>query len=147
VALIVIVNGPNLNLLGSREPGIYGTSSWDKVKGRLQALADEKGIEIEYFQSNHEGSIIDFIQEAGSRARGMIINPGALTHYSYALRDTIATLAIPVIEVHISNIYAREDWRSRSVVSPVVRGTITGFGVLVYEMAVMAMINIIGEKE
>lgn len=141
MSMVVIVNGPNLNLLGTREPDIYGRVSWDEVKEKLNQVAADNGHELEFFQSNHEGAIVDFLQDIASRADGLIINPGAFTHYSYALHDALAALEIPVIELHVSNIYAREEWRARSVISPVVKGVISGFGVGGYELALQAMMN------
>ena len=120
MTLIAVVNGPNLNLLGSREPDIYGRESMDDIATRLKDKAGELGIESELFQSNHEGAIIDYLQGLAGRGQGVIINPGALTHYGYALSDALSGMDIPVVEVHISNIFAREEWRSTSVVSPVV---------------------------
>ncbi|MBN2027772.1 MAG: type II 3-dehydroquinate dehydratase [Actinobacteria bacterium] len=143
MSLIVVLNGPNLNLLGSREPSIYGRVTWAEVRERLQHIAEERGVEIEFFQSNHEGAIIDFIQGLSGRANGLIINPGALTHYSYSLHDALMGSEIPAIELHLSNIYAREEWRARSVVSPAARGVIAGLGALGYELAMEAMLGII----
>ncbi len=136
---VAVVNGPNLNLLGSREPAVYGKATWEEMRRGMEQRAREAGIVLEYFQSNHEGAVIDHIQGLAARAQGLIINPGALSHYSYALRDALAALAIPVIEVHITNIHAREEWRSRSVVSPVVGGVISGLGALGYDLALLAL--------
>lgn len=137
--LVAVVNGPNLNLLGVREPEIYGTTAWEEVRGRLRRKADELGVEIEFFQSNHEGAIVDYLQGLRGRAQGLVINPGALTHYGYSLRDALAALDMPVVEVHVSNIYAREEWRARSVISPVVRGVVTGLGAEGYVAALEAL--------
>lgn len=139
MTLIAVVNGPNLNLLGSREPEMYGGTTWEEVRRGMEEKAAEIGVEIEFFQSNHEGAIVDHLQELAGKADGLIINPGALTHYSYSLRDALAALDIPVIEVHITNIHGREEWRSRSVISPVVRGVIAGLGVQGYESALSAL--------
>ena len=139
MTLIAVVNGPNLNLLGSREPEMYGGTTWEEVRRGMEEKAVEIGVEIEFFQSNHEGAIVDHLQELAGKADGLIINPGALTHYSYSLRDALAALDIPVIEVHITNIHGREEWRSRSVISPVVRGVIAGLGVQGYESALLAL--------
>ncbi|MDY6796795.1 MAG: type II 3-dehydroquinate dehydratase [Actinomycetota bacterium] len=133
--LIAVVNGPNLNLLGSREPGIYGGVAWRDMRAGLEDRARDLGLELEFFQSNHEGAIIDYIQDLAGRTRGMIINPGALTHYSYSLRDAIASVELTAVEVHITNIYAREEWRAISVISPVVEGVISGLGTDVYDLA------------
>ena len=141
--MIAVVNGPNLNLLGSREPSVYGDISWDEERKALSRMAGERGIELEFFQSNHEGAIVDFLQGLAGRADGLVINPGALTHYSYSVRDALASLDVPAIEVHVSNIYAREEWRARSVVSPVVAGIISGCGVKGYELALEALLHLI----
>ncbi len=132
---ILIVNGPNINLLGKREPHIYGTASLDELNGQLQAMADELKINVEFFQSNSESDIIDFIHARGFSANGLIINPGALTHYSYALRDAITAVGIETVEVHMSNIYAREEFRHQSVIAPVASGHLSGFGFYGYAMA------------
>jgi 3-dehydroquinate dehydratase-2 len=143
MSLIAVVNGPNLNLLGSREPDIYGRATLEDVRARLERKAEEMGVEVELFQSNHEGAIIDYLQGLPRRSQGIIINPGALTHYSYALRDTLAALDIPIIEVHISNIASREEWRSISVISPVVTGIIAGLGAGGYELALVALAEMV----
>lgn len=132
---VLVVNGPNLNLLGSREPEIYGTDTLETLNKRLSDLAKEIGLELMFFQSNHEGEIIDFIQKQASTAIGMIINPGALTHYSIGIRDAIAGVKIESVEVHLSNTSAREEFRTRSVIAPVCRGQIAGFGFYGYAMA------------
>lgn len=143
--MIAVVNGPNLNLLGAREPGIYGHATWDEAKWGIEKKADELGVKVEFFQSNHEGAMIDYLQGLAGRAAALIINPGALTHYSYALRDAIAALNLPTAEVHISNIFAREDWRSVSVTSPAVTGLISGFGIRGYVIALQALTDRIGD--
>lgn len=143
--LITVINGPNLNMLGSREPEIYGTTTLQEINEELVKKAVKLGLEVELFQSNHEGQIIDYIQKVANKAQGVIINPGALTHYGYSLRDTLTSLNIPVIEVHISNIQAREEWRSVSLISPVVSGVISGLGAAVYELALEAMAGLIRE--
>jgi 3-dehydroquinate dehydratase-2 len=132
---VLVVNGPNLNLLGKREPETYGTESLETLNQRLGALAKEIGLELVFFQSNNEGAILDFIHKESASASGMIINPGALTHYSVALRDAIAGVKIETIEVHLSNIHGREEFRQRSVIAPVCRGQISGFGFYGYAMA------------
>lgn len=132
---VLVVNGPNLNLLGNREPEIYGTDTLETLNKRLSDLAKEIGLELMFFQSNHEGEIIDFIQKQASTAIGMIINPGALTHYSIGIRDAIAGVKIESVEVHLSNTSAREEFRTRSVIAPVCRGQIAGFGFYGYAMA------------
>lgn len=137
---ILVVNGPNLNLLGSREPEKYGHVTLEALNKNLALKAGEAGLQIIFFQSNHEGEIIDFIGREGSAAEvvnggGLIINPGAYTHYSYAIRDAIAAVKIRAVEVHISNVHAREEFRSKSVIAPVCVGQITGFGIESYVLA------------
>jgi 3-dehydroquinate dehydratase-2 len=139
VALISLLHGPNLNLLGSREPHIYGTSALDDYVKVAQAAAQQQGHEIEAFQSNHEGQLVDAIHAARGRCAAIIINPGALTHYAWSLHDALASFEGPVIELHISNPNAREPWRHTSVVSPVATGTILGLGMHGYELAVAAV--------
>lgn len=135
MAKVLVVNGPNLNLIGSREPEIYGTQTLQELNGRLDDLARELGINLVFFQSNSEGALIDFLQREAATALGLIINPGALTHYSYALRDAIVAVDIEAIEVHLSNIQAREEFRRQSVIAPVCRGQVCGFGFYGYAMA------------
>jgi len=122
------VNGPNLNLLGERRPEIYGTATLAELEQRCREWGAALGLEIETFQSNHEGAIIDRLHEARDRCDGVVLNPGALAHYSYALHDAVEAIALPVVEVHLSNISAREEWRAQSVVSPACAATITGRG-------------------
>jgi len=132
---ILVVNGPNLNLLGRREPEVYGTETLDELNGKLADMARELGIEVSFFQSNSESEIIDYLHKEGFDADGLIINPGAFTHYSYALRDAIAAVEIEAVEVHMSNIYAREEFRRKSVMAPVCTGHLVGFGFYGYAMA------------
>ncbi len=136
---ILVIHGPNLNLLGEREPGVYGNAGIDVLNSNIIDRAKEQGLECEIFQSNHEGAIIDKLHAARVSFDGVIINAGAYTHYSYAIRDAIAAIKIPVIEVHISNIDAREEFRANSVIAPVCRGSICGLGFLSYYLAVQAM--------
>lgn len=143
---VLVVNGPNLNLLGSREPETYGRVTLQDLNQRLTERAQANGLELVFFQSNHEGEIIDFIQREGSEAAGMIINPGAFTHYSLAIRDAIASVGIETVEVHISNIYGREEFRRHSVIAGVCRGQISGLGVDSYNAALMYFIEHTGDQ-
>lgn len=135
--VLLLINGPNLNLLGQREPGMYGTTSLLSLVEELTtvAAAGDPALELMAFQSNHEGAILDFLHENGFSAAGIIINAGALTHSSYALRDALAAVSAPAIEVHITNIHAREEFRHTSVISPVVVGQIAGLGTDGYHLA------------
>jgi 3-dehydroquinate dehydratase-2 len=132
---VVVVNGPNLNLLGKREPEIYGTRSLEDLNQAVRAKAGRLGLDVTLFQSNDEGAIIDFLHEHAPGSAGIVINPGALSHYSLALYDCLQALALPVVEVHLSNIHAREEFRSRSVTARAARGVITGLGFVGYELA------------
>ncbi len=139
---ILVVNGPNLNRLGAREPDVYGTETLGGIERRLRARAAELGCEVEFFQSNAEGKIVDFLQREGPEADGIIVNPGALTHYSYSLYDCLRSLAAPVVEVHLSNIHARDEgFRSRSVTAPAARGVITGLGAAGYLLALEYLVD------
>ncbi len=140
---ILVLNGPNLDLLGEREPDIYGADALEAVQRTLEDGAREAGVELEFMQSNHEGALIDLLNGTGRTADAAIINPGALTHYSFALRDAIAAFEKPVVEVHISNIFAREDWRSGSVTGAAARGVISGLGTRGYQLALEALLNIL----
>ena len=132
---IVVVNGPNLNLLGKREPAVYGTRSHADLVKTVKAKAKELGVAVNVFQSNHEGEIIDFLQKEGPGALGIVINPGALSHYSLALYDCLQALEVPTVEVHLSNIHAREEFRSKSVTARAAKGVITGLGFEGYGLA------------
>ena len=132
----LVINGPNLNLLGSREPEIYGTSGYDALVARIRESAASMNVEVECMQSNHEGAIIDAIQEADGMFDGIVINPGAYAHYSYAIRDAIKAITIPVVEVHISDIEKREEFRHLSVTAPVCIAQIRGHGFESYTMGI-----------
>jgi 3-dehydroquinate dehydratase-2 len=138
---IIVINGPNLNLLGKRNPLIYGNKTLEQINSILRKQADKAGIDIVFYQSNSEGLLIDFIQEHSAQADGIIINPGALTHYGLSLRDALVDCALPVLEVHLSNIYSREEWRSRSVIAPIAKGQISGLGWRGYCNALKSMID------
>ena len=125
---ILVINGPNLNMLGKRNKAIYGDKTLSQIDAVLKKEGKSLGIDLVSFQSNSEGELIDFIQKNSPKASGIIINPGALTHYGFSLCDALADSELPVIEVHLSNIYAREDWRTESVIAPIAKGQITGLG-------------------
>jgi 3-dehydroquinate dehydratase-2 len=141
MASILVLNGPNLNRLGLREPGIYGSDTLEDLGQRLSDWGKENQVEIACFQSNHEGELVDQIHQADSRFQGIVFNPGAFTHYSYALRDAIASVDLPVIEVHISNVYKREEFRHHSVIAPVCLGQIAGLGLKGYQLALEALVS------
>ena len=143
---ILVLHGPNLNLLGKRETGIYGDVNLDDINTRLEVLGDELDIEVITFQSNSEGELIDALHNARKTSTGVIFNPGGYTHTSVALLDAVAAIDIPVIEVHLSNILAREDFRHRSLIAPVCAGVISGFGWRSYSIAFRALSDIIKTK-
>jgi 3-dehydroquinate dehydratase-2 len=136
---VLVIHGPNLNLLGHREPEIYGSATLAEVDGAIRREAKELGLTVEAVQHNGEGAIIDAIHSAVGRAAAIVINPGAYTHYSYAIRDAIAAVGVPAVEVHLSNVAAREAFRARSVVAPACIGTVAGFGAISYCLALRAV--------
>jgi len=140
---ILVIHGPNLNLLGDRETDIYGETTLEEIDKALRERAESANIEIESFQSNHEGDIVEMIQSKKDDVDGLLINPAAFTHYSISLRDAISATALPVVEVHLSNIYSREDWRSKSVISPIAVGQISGFGMDSYLLGLEALMGVI----
>ena len=140
---ILVIHGPNLNLLGSRETAVYGVETLDAINEKCSALAKELGVTIEARQSNSEGAIVDMVQEAANSAKGIVINPGAYTHYSYAIRDALAAVKVPTVEVHLSNIHSREEFRHTSVIAPVAVGQISGFGADSYMLGIRAVVELI----
>ncbi len=143
----LVVNGPNLNALGQRDPAVYGTMTLKEIEGRIAERAKKLGVQVVFFQSNHEGAIIDHLQKEGTSSQGVIINPGALTHYSVALRDALADLQSPVVEVHLSNIYAREPFRRHSVTAGAAKGQITGLGWYGYVAALEYLVQMQGKGQ
>ncbi len=138
---ILVLHGPNLNLLGSREPDVYGRVTLAEIDAALSALADDLGVELEICQSNSEGVLVDRIHSAAGTCRGILINPAAYTHTSVAIRDAIAAIALPTVEVHLSNIHGREKFRTRSFIAPVAVGQISGFGLESYLLGLRAIFN------
>ena len=143
---ILILHGPNLNLLGTREPQIYGSLMLADINSRLVELAAEYQVELACKQSNHEGDLVDALQEARTWAEGVVFNPGAYTHTSIALRDAISAIGIPVVEVHLSNVYAREEFRHVSMISAVCKGKVVGFGWRSYLLGLRALIEMLSDK-
>lgn len=146
MARVLVIHGPNLNLLGSREPAIYGSTTLAEIDRSLVALGSELGVHVESMQSNHEGVIIDAIQAAPERFDAILINPGAYTHYSIAIRDAISAIGLPVVEVHLSNIHRREEFRRHSVLAPVCAGSIVGFGAESYRLGLRAAAALAGNS-
>lgn len=142
MARVLVVYGPNLNLLGEREPQVYGHDTMDAINARLSALARVEGAEVEFFQSNSEGAIIDRLQQARKSADAIVLNAGALSHYSYALRDAIAAIAIPVIEVHLTNVTARGEFRNVLALAPACKGVVYGFGINSFLLGLRAAIDL-----
>jgi 3-dehydroquinate dehydratase-2 len=136
---ILVIHGPNLNMLGKRDKSVYGEKTLDQIDALLKEEARSLGVEVVTFQSNHEGALVDFVQKQADSAQGIIINPGALTHYGFSLVDALIDSKLPVIEVHLSNIYRREEWRARSVIAPVAQGQISGLGWRGYVAALQIM--------
>jgi 3-dehydroquinate dehydratase II len=144
---ILILHGPNLNLLGTREPEIYGSLSLADINTKLVELAAQYHVDLACKQSNHEGDLVDALQDARSWADGVVFNPGAYTHTSIALRDAISAISIPVVEVHLSNVYAREEFRHVSMISAVCKGKVVGFGWRSYTLALRALLEMLSDKE
>ncbi len=143
---ILLIHGPNLNLLGWREPGIYGTVGFDEINTRMKQAAEEQGAELRVFQSNSEGALVDAIQDARNWADGIVMNPGAYAHYSIAMRDALSAVKLPTIEVHLSNVHAREEFRHHLVLSPVCVGVICGLGWRSYLYGLQALLAILQEQ-
>lgn len=144
---VLVLHGPNLNLLGTREPGVYGVVTLQEINDRLAALAEKQGVALEAFQSNHEGVLVDAVQGASDRHDGLVINAAAYTHTSIALRDAIAATKLPAVEVHLSNIHRREEFRHHSYLSQVVIGQICGFGANSYYLGFHALVSYLREKQ
>ncbi|MEA3228417.1 MAG: type II 3-dehydroquinate dehydratase [Campylobacterota bacterium] len=142
---IVVIQGPNLNMLGIREQNIYGPMKLEQIHAQMKEFADQNGVEIEFFQSNLEGEIVDKVQECYGDANGIIINPAAYTHTSIAIRDAISAVSLPTIEVHISNIHRREEFRKANLIAPVCASSIVGFGAFGYHLAMMGILQIMNE--
>jgi 3-dehydroquinate dehydratase-2 len=141
---VLVIHGPNLNLLGRRETHLYGSTALEEIDGRLTHRAAALGLDLDIVQTNHEGVMVETIQKAMSGYAGIVINPAAFTHYSIAVRDALAAVPVPIVEVHLSNIYSREEFRRHSVVAPVVEGQISGLGPLGYLLALEAIAELVG---
>jgi len=152
MSTVLVLNGPNLNLLGTRKPEQYGTTSLADVERLCRVEGSDLGVEIDFRQSNHEGQLIDWVHEAGAACKagtlvGAVFNPGAFGHTSVALHDAIEGASLPVIELHISNVHDREEWRHHSYISPVARGIIVGFGVAGYALAIRGLVAVVGQGD
>jgi 3-dehydroquinate dehydratase-2 len=143
---ILVMHGPNLNLLGQREPEVYGSKTLDEINERLRDYANAQDISLRIFQSNHEGALIDALQDAMAWADGVVFNPGAYTHTSYALRDAVSGVGLPVVEVHMSNVHAREEFRHLSLLAPVCVGQIVGFGWRSYLLGIRAVQDYLSDR-
>ena len=143
---ILVIHGPNLDLLGQREPGIYGRTTLKEINNQLEKIAKKNGLTLKIIQSNHEGKIVDLIGKEKNKYAGLLINPAAYTHTSVAIRDAIAASGILTVEVHLSNIYSREEFRQKSLISPVAKGTVLGFGPKSYTLGLLALIDLIYAK-
>ena len=146
-AMVLILNGPNLNILGRRPIGHYGTMTLEQINERISEHASKLELEVTFYQSNHEGNLVDHIQEHWGNYEGIIINPGALTYYGYSLKDALIDTNVPIIEVHLSNIHGREDWRSNSIIADVTQGQIAGFGWRSYTAAIDIISGLINDQE
>lgn len=144
---ILVINGPNLNLLGKREPGVYGSDSLQEIQNEIIAETKALNVDVEFYQSNHEGGIIDALHNAMDDADGVVLNAGAYTHYSYAIRDAIKAIKIPVVEIHMSNVDSREEFRHVSVIAPVCKGSIAGFGKFSYILGIRAVVNLLNQEQ
>lgn len=144
---IFVINGPNLGALGKREPGIYGALTLNDIESLCEREAESLGLSVEFRQSNHEGQMVDWLHEAAERAAGVALNPAAYGHTSVALHDAVRAIAIPVVELHLSNIHAREEFRHKSLVAPVAAGVICGFGAASYALALRALADLIGARK
>ena len=138
---ILVIHGPNLNVLGKRDRSIYGEKALKEIDALLKKEARALGVDVVTFQSNHEGALVDFIQEQAGTARGIVVNPGALTHYGFSLLDALVDARLPVVEVHLSNIYRREEWRAESIIAPIAEGQISGLGWRGYVAALQILVS------